>query len=219
MDFWQTLTVLLRRWYVAGPAFVASLVLAALAASFTPPTYESGSVLALTSPLTGGTTPVAADRPRALTNPLLGFDQSLSQTAALLIQEAKSPAVASSLGVRPGSGVEYVVNNGTSNPELLQSGPFIFITGRGSTAEDARSITDRVASSVVDTLATRQEELAAPPSTRITVQTVVGTTAPERLTGRPARVAVTSLALALLTSLMAVYAVESIATRSRQGGP
>ena len=55
MDFWRTVLVLFRRWYITVPAFVATLGLAGAAYSAVPIQYESGSVLVLTTPLTGGT--------------------------------------------------------------------------------------------------------------------------------------------------------------------
>ena len=216
MDFWQTVLLLFRRWYVAIPTFVAGLGLAFVAYSLAPASYESGTVLVLTSPLAGGTEVPARRQPTSLTNPLLNFDPSLSQTAALLIQEVKSPAVAAQLGVQPGSDTHYDVNNGSSNPELLQNGPFIFVTGFASTPAAAEDLARRVADRVALMLEQRQEEVLAPASTHIEVQRVVDVTDGQRLTGKPARVAATSLAVAGLASLMAVYAFESFATRKRR---
>lgn len=213
MDFWQTVLVLFRRWYIAVPTFVAGLGLAGLAYSLAPATYESGAVLALTSPLTGGTEVSAARRPPAFTNPLLNFDASLSQTAALLIQQMRSPAVARSLGVQPGSGTQYDVNNGSSNPELLQTGPFIFVTGTARSPAAAEDVADRVATTVTEILEVRQNQLLAPASTHIEVQRVVPVTDGELLTGKPARAAAVSLALAAMASLASAYAFESFATR------
>ena len=55
MDFWRTVLVLFRRWYITVPAFFATLGVAAAAYSAVPVQYESGSVLVLTTPLSGGT--------------------------------------------------------------------------------------------------------------------------------------------------------------------
>ena len=214
MDFWRTVLVLFRRWYVALPTFVGGLALAAAAYSLAPATYESGAVLALTSPLTGGTEVSQSKRAPAFTNPLLNFDASLSQTAALLIQQMRSPAVARSLGVQPGSGTQYDVNNGSSNPELLQTGPFIFVTGRGRSPGAAEEVADKVATTVTEILEERQNQLLAPASTHIEVQRVVPVTDGALLTGKPARAAAVSLALAALASLASVYAFESFATRT-----
>ncbi len=42
MDFWRTVVVLFRRWYITMPAFFATLGLAAAAYSVVPVEYESG---------------------------------------------------------------------------------------------------------------------------------------------------------------------------------
>jgi hypothetical protein len=216
MDFWQTVLVLFRRWYVALPTFVGSLALAGLAYTLVPTQYESGCVLALTTPLTGGTHVTADKRPPALTNPLTNFDAGLSMTGTLIIQEINSAATAKSLGVTPGGGTGYDVNNGSTNPELLQTGPFIFVTGVGSTPAAAEGITEQVAVKVGEVLALRQEQLMAPDSTHIELQRVVPVTDGEPLAGNASRAAAASLALAVLASLAAVYGFESFATRVRR---
>lgn len=220
MDFWQTIRVLLRRWYVAVPTFLAGLAVAGFAYTVAPATYESSCVLALTSPLTGGTEVASGTRrPRAVTNPLLNFDPSLSQTTALLIQELRSPDVARTVGAFAVEGAHVDVNNGTSNPELLQSGPFVFITSTGRTPDVAEELTQRVAAIASRILSERQDELLAPPSTHIEVHEVVEATDGARLMGKPARAAAASLALAALFSLSVVYGVESYKTGPRRTRP
>jgi len=134
MDFWGTVLVLFRRWYITVPAFLASLGLAAVAYSAVPAVYESNSVLVLTTPLGGGTKATDAKHPSSLTNPMLNFDRSLSLAAAIVIQQMNNSETATALGVAPGSTVGYEVTNGSTNPELLESGPFLFIHGSGPTA-------------------------------------------------------------------------------------
>ena len=53
MDFWRTLQVLRRRWYVLGPALLISAALTVLTFASIPTRYESTGVLVLTSPSTG----------------------------------------------------------------------------------------------------------------------------------------------------------------------
>lgn len=57
MDFWRTVMVLLRRWYITVPAFFATLFLAAAGASLVPLQYQSTSILVLTTPLSAGRSP------------------------------------------------------------------------------------------------------------------------------------------------------------------
>jgi hypothetical protein len=216
MDFWRTVGVLFRRWYITVPAFCASLALAAAAYSVVPVTYQSGSILVLTTPLAGGTETTRTDVPGTLTNPLLNFDRSLSLTAAIVIQQMNSLETASELGVSIGSPVSYQVTNGSTNPELLESGPFLFVQGSGPSAAAAQDITQKAAAIAVDILAQRQVQLNAPPSTHISVQQVVPATIGEPLDGSAMRAAAAAGALACLGSLAAVYGFESLMTHRRR---
>ncbi len=213
MDFWRTVVVLLRRWYITVPACLATLGLAVMAYSAVPHEYQSNSVLVLTTPLTGGT---ETSNPTSLTNPLLSFDHSLSLTAAIVIQQMSSLETAAVLGMTPGGTPSYQVTNGSSNPELLESGPFIFVQGIAASPDAAEDVTDRVVAMVAAVLAQRQTQLKAPDSTHIGIQTVVPTTPGQLLTGNPLRAAAAATALAGLASLAAVYGFESLMTYRRR---
>lgn len=216
MDFWQTVLVLLRRWYITVPALLATLGIAAAAYSAMPRQYQSSSILVLTSPLTGGT---RVTTPATVTNPLLNFDRSLSLSAAIVIQQMNSPETAAALRLTPGGMPGYQVTNGSTNPELLESGPFVFVDGTASTPAAAEEITERVAAMVADVLSERQTQLNAPESTHIGIQTVVPTTSGRLLSGNPTRAAAAAAALAGLTSLAAVYGFESLMTYRRRRRP
>jgi hypothetical protein len=216
MDFWRTVVVLFRRWYITVPAFVATLGLAGAAYSVVPIQYQSVEVLVLTTPLSGGTESTQPGHPNPITNPLMNFEQSLALTASIVIQQLNSPVTAQSLGVSPGDTTAYLVTNGSTNPELLQSGPFIFVQGNGASPEAAQDIADRVSAMASEVLAQRQAELNAPESTHINVQVVVPAGAGQPLTGSPKRAAAAAGALAGLASLVAVYGFESLMTHRRR---
>jgi hypothetical protein len=213
VDFWGTVVVLFRRWYVTVPAFFATLFLAFVAFSAVPIQFESGGVLVLTTPLNGGTEYESPDHTDSVTNPMMNFDQSLGLTASLVIQQLRSRETAEALGVHPGGTTSYEVNNGTSNPELLQSGPFIFIKGTGPSPQDAKDMADRVAASAQAILDQRQKEVNAPASTHIEVEVVVAPTAGLPLLGSPLRAAAGVGALAALVGLVAVYGFENLVQR------
>ncbi|MBA2954225.1 hypothetical protein GON03_07820 [Nocardioides sp. MAH-18] len=216
MDFWRTVLVLFRRWYITVPAFLGSLALAVLAGSAVPATYQSDSVVVLTTPLTGGTESPLAKYPNSLTNPMLNFDRSLSLAGAILIQQLNSPETATALGLTPGGSVHYEVTNGSSNPELLESGPFLFIHATGPTPEAARRVTARLTEMVGEVLTQRQDALKAPAATHINVQVVVPTTAGHLLTDNPMRATAAALALAGIGCLTAVYGFDSLMTHRRR---
>lgn len=216
MDFWQTVLVLFRRWYVTVPAFFATLGLAAAAYSLVPTQYESGSILVLTTPLSGGTISTEPGLPSSTTNPLMNFDPSLGLAASVVIQQLSSAETASALGVVPGGATTYEVNNGTSNPELLQSGPFIFVDGKGPSPQAAREITSKVSAMAATVLAQRQDQLHAPAATDIELRTVVAPTVGQAMRGSPKRAAAAVGALAALGSLAAAYGFESMAFHRRR---
>jgi hypothetical protein len=227
MDFWRTVLVLVRRWYVALPVFVLSIGLAAMVYASIPTVYVSTSVLVLTTPTTGGSLPVDPNHPNGLTNPLLNFDRGLSTSASILIQALSSPEIAAQLGITEGSPTGFKVFNGSSNPELLTTGPFVFIEGQSSTPEAAQDIVVKVAARARAELANRQKEVEAPESTYITADEIVPRTTPEARKGSKARAAGAAAAVGFIAALSAALGTESfldnrarnrLRTRARRPG-
>jgi hypothetical protein len=215
MDFWQTVQVVFRRWYVTFPALIGALGVAALVYGSVPTQYVSTSVLLLTMPTTGPTEQIDAKHPNEITNPLLNYEQGLSLSASMLIQTLGSPETAALLGVSPNGGTSYRVTNGSTNPELLESGPFVFVEGTSATPQDAQDIVRRISPLAAQELAARQKELDAPASTYITLTQVVPATTPEPLKVRKLRAAGAAGVLAVLAGLAAAFAFENIATRQQ----
>jgi hypothetical protein len=176
-------------------------------------------VLVLTTPLAGPTQATNPDRPPALTNPMLNFDHSLSLAAAIVIQEMNSSETAAGLGVTPGYTTTYVVSNGSSNPELLESGPFLFIWGTAPSPEEAQAITEQVVAKATAVLDERQTELDAPSSTHIGVEQVVAPSPGQLLSGTPLRAAAAALALGGVATLTVVYGFESLMSHRRRRKP
>src|SRR5262249_5271124 len=137
MDFWQTVMVVVRRWYIAAPAFLLSILGAVAVYASVPKTYSSTAVLVLTLPTTGASQPADPKHPPDLVNPLLNFDKGLSTSAAILIQALSTPETAQDLGVPPGGQTWFQVTNGSNNPELLITGPFVFVQGNSNTKAGA----------------------------------------------------------------------------------
>jgi hypothetical protein len=209
MDFWQTIQVVFRRWYVALPAFVLSIALAAAVYGSVKKVYISGAVLVLTEPLTGPSQPADTTKPRDVMNPLLNFDRGLSTSATILIQALSTPETAADLGTPPGGDTWFEVSNGSTNPELLITGPFIFITGNSTSRDGAKDIVKKVEQRAQVELASRQKQVKAPASTYITAVEVVAPTTGEAAGGSRIRSAAAAGALALLGSLAATFGFES----------
>lgn len=210
MDFWRTVLVLVRRWYVVLPAIVLSMGAAAVVYTSIPPVYVSSAVLVLATPNTGGSVPLDSDEEPKVINPLLNFNAGLSTSASILIQALSTPEAAARFGVVPGGETMYRVSNGTTNPELLTQGPFIFVVGESPSAGAARDLVTRVIEEARVEFADAQRAVQAPASTYITMNEVVPpTTAQEKGGSRP-RAAAATLGLSLLAGLCAAYSAESL---------
>jgi hypothetical protein len=219
MDFWGTVLVLFRRWYIAFPVFALAVAAAGAVYLAVPTQYVSSAVLVLTSPPNGPTQPGDLKHPVDITNPLLNFDQGLSNTASILVQTLTTAEMADQLGIRPGGDLSYQVTNGSNNPELLINGPFVVITSTSTSAGDTQELVTRVALRARQELVNQQQKLNAPPSTYIVLAEIVPPTRPQAQSGRRLRPTVTALGLGFITSLTSVFAAESILTRPTRRRP
>ncbi|WP_424183329.1 hypothetical protein ACOBQX_15050 [Actinokineospora sp. G85] len=206
MDFWKTLLVLLKRWYVAVPVFVVSLGLAAGVYATTPMHYESTGTLVLTAPTSGPTQ--VQDKDNGQTNPLLAFQSSLSISALIVVQSINTPEVVKGLGADK-SDHKFLLAGGSD------TGPFISVTAESADEQGARQLVTTVLDLVKSELTKRQQALGAAPETFIRVDDVVPPTEPEPMRGGKLRAGGVALVLGLIASLATVYGVESYQTRKR----
>ncbi|MBB2909105.1 hypothetical protein FHS43_000351 [Streptosporangium becharense] len=213
MDFWGTVLVVFRRWYVFLPVFALSVAAAAGVYSTVPTTYVSSAVLILTTPATGGSLPANPDIPNGLSNPMLHFDHGLSVSASILIAAMGTPDMAAELGAAAGTGATFKVTNGGSNLESLATGPFLFVEGEGTTAADAQDMVRRVLARARTELEHRQQAVRAPRATYITTYEAVPPTTPVAQRGRRLRAVAAAAGLGLMASLWACFAVESVLHR------
>jgi hypothetical protein len=146
----------------------------------------------------------------------MNFGASLSLTTSLVIQALGSAESSHSLGVTAGDTTTYAVDNGSTNPEELESGPFIFVHGIGPSPQAAQDMAQRVADLAAVILDERQDEVDAPPSTHIGMQVVVPPGVGRPLLSSPMRAAAAVGALACLGCLAAVYGFESMMTHRRR---
>lgn len=207
MDFWKTLLVLLRRWYVAVPVFAITITGAGAVYLATPMLYQSTGLLVLTSPSSGPTS--VKDRETGQTNPLLAFDSSLAISASIVIQTINTPAVVKELGAdEPEHTFELTGGN--------EGGPFISVTTESESEPGSRELAVQVLDRVRAELTKRQETLGAAPSTFIGVNEIVAPTEPEELRGSKLRAAGVAMVLGFAASLGAVFGLESYQTRKRR---
>lgn len=215
MDFWGTVRLLIRRWYVVAPALVLSVVLTLLTYSSIPTRYSSSGSLLLTSPASGAKFSELTDPSEvAQVNPLLAFDGSLVISAQIASQVLNNPATQKELGAGGDSPSTYLANNGESN------GPIVFVMAESDSAAESEAVVARALDRARQELDNRQRELNAPPSTFINAQVLVAPTEAAPQIGGKIRFAGAAMVVSLLMTLGAAFAVDSIAAamkRQRDG--
>jgi hypothetical protein len=219
MDFWATVMVVFRRWYVTVPAFILTIAAAFGVLAVAPKTYISTSALVLTLPVTGGSLPADPRYPNPLVNPIASFDQGLSMTSSILIQALNTAETAAKVGAPPGGRTIFKVTNGGSNPELMSTSPFIVIYSEAPTAQGAHDVVARLTKLAKSELVARQKAVMAPRKTFLTATVVVPPTTPEEKRGSRLRALVVTLALGSFMSLCAAFAAESFVRRRRAVEP
>ncbi|EWM13333.1 hypothetical protein [Kutzneria sp. 744] len=220
MDFWQTMLVLFRRWYVALPAFLIAVGAAVGIYLTVPVTYTSTAVLVLDQPLAGGSLPALPTDKGTITNPLLNFDQGLNNTAAIVIQALNTPEVAAAMGASPTGDPSYKVTNGSTNQqEQIVAGPFVFVEGDSRNPQAAQDIAKRCVERVKQELAGRQKALNAPEQTYITLDVAVQPTTPAAQRGNKTRAAAIAVLMGVVAALCAAYSFESYYQARRRKSP
>ncbi|GAB3493878.1 hypothetical protein [Amycolatopsis cihanbeyliensis] len=212
MDFWSTLRVLLRRWYVAVPVFAAALGLAGVAYVSVDPQYESTGTIVLTAPSSGARVTVGEPTPAERINPLLAFDASLTTSAQILIETLRDPATVERFTGDSEDALSYEVGNGQL------SGPFIVVVATSRTPEGSTRTVAEVLDRAREELRSRQETLEAPESTYIRSEPVISPTPAEELVGGKFRFAAVALFLGLIAGLTAAYGYESYQQHRRRRG-
>ncbi|WP_434446160.1 hypothetical protein [Lentzea sp. E54] len=210
MDFWGTVRVLRRRWYIALPAVLLTGVLALSVYITVPTRYESSGVLVLTSPAAGGRySEKTKPEDVVKVNPLLQFDGSLTTTAQILTQVLGDPKTAEELAGK-GSTATYTANTGPVG------GPLLFVSTEADSAESAEGLVGKVLEKTVNELAAQQKALNAPEQTFITAQILVQpTTASAKIGGKVRYVGAATVVLLLLT-IASTFAADSIMLRAKR---
>lgn len=204
MDFWKIVLGLLRRRYVGPPVIAISVLVGALTFFVLPTHYQSSAFMVLTTPAAGGIK--EPDRPVGLSNPLLMFNDGLRTTASIIIQSMNTPDAVKQLGQKKGGPTTVIINDGSTNPDLLgTNGPFIYVEGDSTSREDSRGIVVRAQQRIRDELVSRQKALGAPESTFISVVDVTGASEPEALLAAKVKAAAVGFVLSLLFGLAGAY--------------
>ncbi|WP_188188524.1 hypothetical protein [Nonomuraea sp. SYSU D8015] len=211
MDFWGTVLVLIRRWYVVVPAFLLAVGGAFVAYSTIPTTYTTSAVLVLTTPTSGGVKPGDPKAPISRVNPLLNFDHGLSVAASMLINAMSTPDMVAEMGVEVDGDPAYAVTNGTNNLESLATGPLVFVEGESTRPEAATAIALKVIDRIEQELDLRQRQVQAPAETYITIREAVPPSKPMPQRGGKSRAAAAALGLGTIGALCAAFVADNLA--------
>ncbi|WP_327088046.1 hypothetical protein OIE66_37910 [Nonomuraea sp. NBC_01738] len=216
MDFWSTIGVLFRRWYITIPAFALAVGAAWAVYKTVPTQYTSNAVIVLTMPTHGGSLPYNPTQPNPELNPLIVTDRGLTMTASILIAALNAPDTATDLGIPPGGEIEMKVTNGSSNLEAMANGPLVYIEVQSPDPKLSETLVAKISARARVELREREVQIQAPPQTYIVVTDVVSPTQAMPQIGRRSRAAVVSLALGAISALTAAYGFESIAVARRR---
>lgn len=209
MDFWKTMGILLRRWYVSVPILVVSLGLGGAVFLSVATQYESTGTLVLTAPPSGGVTQVNPKDATGPGNPLLDFEGSLTITTQLLIQSLSSPTVQQQIGQQGGVNT-FQAGDGETG------GPFVVIIADAPSKAQAQKTVSLALTFAKNELNQRQKDLDAPASTYIVTQVVVAPTPATTKIGGKVKAGGVALALGLVVSIAAAFAVDSVMTSRRR---
>lgn len=133
MDFWKAILGLARRKLIVIPLLALAIAAALAGYLLTPLHYVSSTMMVLITPARGGTLSQDPTAPVDVTNPMLNFNNNLKTASSILIQVMNTPEVAAELGAGKGSRTRLTVDDGRTNPLLLDgNGPFVYVAGEST---------------------------------------------------------------------------------------
>ena len=219
MDFWKAVLALARRKLVILPLLGLAIVAALAGYSLTPLHYVSSATMVLAPPAFGRTLSLNPAEQAYLTNPMLSFSNDLKTASTILIWAMNAPDAAAELGAAEGGPTQLTVDDGRSNPKLLDgNGPFIYVVGESTSRAEARNVVIRAQHRMRKELLDRQKSLGAPPETYLTMVDVVAPTTPKVTRSDKIKVGGAAFALSLIVGLGAAYVWQSSRLRRAAAG-
>ena len=200
VDFFTTLRVLLRRWYILLPCLALTVAGGWFITSSMEPVFESKASVVLLGPNVGREGEV---------NPYLDFGGSLETTALVLSNNLSSEPAANRLFDAGAKGTYLIVTPG---------GPVVNVEAKGRNEVEAIQTANVVVAALADELRVRQEQAGAPQGSFIRAELVVSPETAAFKIGSRLRVLVAVAVLGIAASLSLTFAFESVA-RSRSKAP
>lgn len=194
MDFWSSVKVLAKRWYIVAAGLVLTLAAALGVNLLISPSYTATGSVVLSVP------PNLPERGDSL-NPYLAYG-NLEVAAKVVASAMNQPSVVREQR-RKGASGSFVVD---LDPE--RSSPIITVDSRAATAAAAIRTVEVVTAGVQQQLADRQKALGAPQNTWITASTVVVPEEANRAIGSRLRAMSAVVVLGSIATLSLAFAVE-----------
>jgi hypothetical protein len=217
MDFWKAILGLARRKLLIIPLLGLTIALGVAGYFLTPVHYVSSTTMVLVPPAVGGTLSRDPTKPIDLTNPMLNFSNNLKTASSILIQAINTPEVAAELGVVKHGPTQLTIDDGRTNPKLLDSnGPFIYVVGDSTSQAEAKDVVLRAQARLRQELVDRQKTLGAPPETYLTIVDVVAPTTAKVTRAQRIKIGGIAFVLSLVFGLATGYAWQRVrASRQR----
>lgn len=197
MDFWNSLIVLARRWYIVAVGLLLTLGGAVGVNALIAPSYTAVGSLVLAVP------PNLPER-AASSNPYLAYG-NLAVAAKVVASGMNQPSVVREQRSKGATG-DFVVD---LDPE--RTSPIITVNSTAKTAADAIKTVEVVTAGVQQLLADRQKSLGAPQNTWITANSVVVPEEANRAMGSRLRAVSAALVIGVIGTLTLAFAVEGMA--------
>jgi uncharacterized protein involved in exopolysaccharide biosynthesis len=210
VDFFDTLVLLCRRWYVVVPMLVLTLVATFFAYSSSASTYSATSSVLLAVP-PAPTTSTSANG-TVITpcseNPYCSSDQlqSLGNVVSLAMND---PVRSASVLQGHGSASYKVILSSDTRSPILD------VSAVAHSPSEATGALKAVLGAVREELRKRQTDVGVKPSNFITAQAVV-TTAPKVQSGGKIRSALVTLGIGLALTLMMAFLVDALLSSRRR---
>jgi hypothetical protein len=197
VDFWNSLKVLARRWYIVAAGLLVTLAGAVGVNSLISPSYTAAGSLVLAVP------PNLPER-AASSNPYLAYG-NLAVAARVVASGMNQPSVVREQRSKGATG-DFVVD---LDPE--RTSPIITVNGTADSAAEAIKTVEVVSQGVQQLLADRQKSLGAPQNTWITANNVVVPEEANQAIGSRLRAVSAVLVLGIIGTLTLAFAIEGMA--------
>ena len=213
MDFWHSLGILARRWYIVVPGIALSIILAAALYTSTAPTYRAHGTVVFYAPgklALPAATPNNQTPEPVMSNPFLGFDGSVTVTSEIVSRAVVAPSVANAItGSKPATAfaVEQDIN---------ARGPIMQLTADAPTSTDAVATLNRGIAAMRSTLDQQQTSVGAAKETWVRLAVLRADRSATAVSANRMKSSGAVLVLGIALSIAAAFLVDALSRARRQ---